>query len=123
MRRSLQTVSKRAGFTRTELSGGHPKPSHSRTAWQRWLYAAAPSLVAVLSMSTLTVVVLLLVVTTVADAGLHVRAHNNASRWNSSSPISFGDNGAAGYADMTFWDEMTEDRVETTYVAAWMSDE
>lgn len=66
----------------------------SRTVQKRSLAGLVPSAIAVLSMSAVTVVTIVLIVTTVADAGLLFQSHNDAwSRWSSSPAIRFGANG------------------------------
>lgn len=129
MRRSLQTVSERDWFTLWGVPSGNPKTNDSRTAWRRSLYAAAASLVAILAISLLTIVTIVLVVTTLAGGGPGCPDNYGSgdsagwSRWSSSPDIQYGNNGTASYAALVAWDDAAEDRLDTTYVAAWMSDE
>jgi hypothetical protein len=95
---------------------------NSRTSLMRRFGAIAPPAALILSMSTLTVITLLLVVTTVAQATpLSQQEVSPWSRWDSSPGISGGDQ-QVSYANFTRLDAMTpsQDRLDSTYVTSWM---
>lgn len=91
---------------------------------RRTLRAVLPSAALVLSMSTLTAIILVLLVTTVAQA--LPLSQSDAwqrtvwSRWNTSPDLSVGDQ-QMGYADLAQLDAPapTPARIDATYVAAW----
>jgi hypothetical protein len=102
---------------------------NSRTSLMHRLCATAPAAAVVLSMSAFTIVTIVLIVTTVAQAvpsSEGGRWHSAApwSRWNSSPEISIGDHSAL-YADFTPVDALapTQGRVDTAYVTSWMSEQ
>lgn len=81
-----------ASFAGWDALWSHFDARDSRTV-RRWSPAGlVPSLIAVLSMSVITVVTIVLVATTVADAGLRIHGPDDMwSQWSTSPEIGFGD--------------------------------
>lgn len=92
----------------------------SRTEHKHSVAEVAPSVIAVLSMSIVTVATIVLIVTTVADAGLLIQSHDDAwSRWSSSPAVRFGDNGAVASSYAAIVEEqMAEMAIDGTYIDA-----
>lgn len=79
--------------TAWEVFCSQVRQPHSRTSDGHWLLDPAATVVAVLTISILTVATIVLIVTTVANTGLLIQSHDDCwSRWNSSPPLRFGDN-------------------------------
>jgi hypothetical protein len=90
----------------------------SRTVPHHRLAGVAPSIIAVLSMSAITVATIVLIVTTVADAGPLIQSHDDTwSRWSSSPDIRYGNNGGvpSSYAAVVE-EQMAEMVFEGSYV-------
>ena len=105
-----------------------PEAPDSRTPLAPWLRAIAPVAV-VLSMSAFTLVTIVLIVTTVAQAipqseGGHWHRISPWSRWDSSPKISVGDSGAP-YLDLAPLNDPApaQSRVDTAYTTSWMSEQ
>jgi len=99
---------------------------NSRTSPMRRLGTIVPSAAVILSMATLTVITLVLVITTVAQAmpqspGSAWHSVAPWSRWNTSPQLSVGTDGMTR-ADLARLGAMTlsQDRFDTTYVTSWM---
>jgi hypothetical protein len=92
----------------------------------RCLSTIVPPAAVILSMATITVITLVLVTTTVAQAMPHSPGsawHSAApwSRWNTSPRLSVGTDTTLR-ADLVWHDAMTlsQDRVDTVYATSWM---
>ncbi|HPC96183.1 MAG TPA: hypothetical protein PLU87_14655 [Sedimentisphaerales bacterium] len=85
-----------------------------------WPAGILPSAIALVSMSIATVATIVVIVTTVASAGLWIRSPEDTwSRWSSSAELRFSDNiaGPSGYTPVVE-DQMIELAIDEEYADA-----
>ncbi len=96
------------------------EPADSRTLRKRWPAGVVPSVIALVSMSIVTVATIVIIVTTIASAGLRIQSPDDTwSRWSSSPNLRFGDTdaGPSDYAAIVE-DPMIELAIDGDYADA-----